>query len=129
MGGDDRAHISGVEAERLDLPDGRLTDLITAPEDPVQGPELPRIACVLDPEASVEEDQAVVTLDQQAVADDFPGLEQSSFSGEQPAPVRAHRAAVEMVDAHADGAVYARFPGPGALSLAGRRSGGTGIRD
>ncbi len=63
-------HVARREAEALDLLQRRLAELGPRPHDREDGPELARVARVLGAEAGVEQDEPVVGLDQQAVADD-----------------------------------------------------------
>ena len=70
VGGDDAAHVGGGEAERLDLLERRLSIVgLRARISLKAGAEPAEVAGVLDAEAGVDQDQAVVGLDQQAVAD------------------------------------------------------------
>ena len=77
----------GVEAERLDLLQRRLAELGPRPHDREDRPELARVARVLGAEAGVEQDEPVVGLDQQAVADDPPLFEQATRAVDEPRPV------------------------------------------
>ena len=101
VGGDDLANVAGREAKAFDLPQGRLADLGSRAHDREERPELARIARVLGAEAGIEQDQAVVRLDQQAVADDPARLEEAAFAVNQPRAMGAQRPAVEVMDAHA----------------------------
>ncbi len=105
------AHVAGGEAERLDLLQRRLPELGPRPHQREDGPELARVAGVLGAEAGVEQDEPVVGLDQQAVADDPALLEQAALAVDQPRPVGAQRPAVEVVDRASPRAVYTRRAG------------------
>ncbi len=106
VGGDDLAHVGGVEAEALTCSSAVSSIVGLRVHQREDGPELFRVARVLGAEAGVDQDQPVVGLDQQAVADAPARLEQAALAVDQPRPAGAERAAVEVVDAHAAGAVY-----------------------
>ena len=94
MGRHDMAHVGDAEAEGGDLSHRRLGDLKPGPRDGSEKPSEPaRVGDVLDPEPAVDEDQAVLALDQQAVAAHRPADERG--------PHGTHRSAIEMMEAHA----------------------------
>ena len=71
VGGDDVADVAGGEAERLELRQRRRLDSRPRPHQrPKTGPSWRGLRASVDAEAGVDEDQPVVGLDRQAVADD-----------------------------------------------------------
>src|SRR3712207_243991 len=113
MGEHDVAHVGGREAERLDLADrGLLLAQLDVEHrahragDARLGRPM-RVVDVLEAVAGVDEDEAAVGLDQQAVADEM-ALEALAAPVEQPAAERAIGAAIEMMDAHARSSMVAR---------------------
>src|SRR5262249_46732782 len=67
-----------------------------------QRTESTTVAHVLDTDARVDEDEAVrVRLDQQAMRNQPGTCEEAPFAVQRAAAARAHGAAVEMMDAHA----------------------------
>jgi hypothetical protein len=100
-------HVADVgrgEAQPLDLAQRGLRDVQhrTAHPLPPPGQGGVRIGDVTGPEPAVHEYEAVVGLDQQAVADHLGGGEEGPRPAHQPAAEGAHRRAVEVVDLHAE---------------------------
>ena len=94
-------YVIGREAERLHLADGRLGRIKPRRglPDPF-APEPRRVADVVEPDAGVDQHEAVIALDQQAVTDHPRPLEDAAAAVHEPLADRAHGAGVEMVDAH-----------------------------
>ena len=89
VGENDVADVLAAEAELIELVGRGLGGDEHRPGDEPHRPDpFCRIGAVLEAEAGVDEDQAVVGLDQQNVADTVRG------------PRRVHRAAVEMMNLH-----------------------------
>ncbi|MGY4478050.1 hypothetical protein [Bradyrhizobium sp. USDA 3364] len=63
-------------------------------------PSRGRIADVVEPDPGVDQHEAVIALDQQAVTDHPRPLEDAAAAVHEPLADRAHRAGVEMMDAH-----------------------------
>ncbi|MGY3528633.1 hypothetical protein ACVISU_001401 [Bradyrhizobium sp. USDA 4452] len=94
-------HIVGREAERLDLASGGLGRI--EPRRRLPHPfatEPRRVADVVEPDAGVDQHETVIALDEQAVADHPRALEDAAAAVHEPLADRAHRAGVEMMDAH-----------------------------
>ncbi|MGY4320227.1 hypothetical protein ACVWW1_009554 [Bradyrhizobium sp. JR3.5] len=94
-------HIVGREAECLHLADGRLGRI--EPRRRLPHPfaaEPRRVADVVKADTGVDQHQAVIALDQQAVTDHPGALEDAAAAVHEPLADRAHGAGVEMVDAH-----------------------------
>jgi hypothetical protein len=124
MADDDVANVVRVEAQPAHLCDrgllGAELDVVEREEERTQ--PLVRAGHVADAKAGVDQDQAGVALDQQAVADQPPkGC--FAFSVEQPPAERAAGAAVEVMDAHQRGfqarrSAVRRRTGPALLASA-----------
>jgi hypothetical protein len=68
--GNDLAHVLWLEAERADLRDSRLgLARLQGERDVVDPPELARVAHVVEPEAGIDQDEPIGTLDEQTVTD------------------------------------------------------------
>src|SRR5262249_47515935 len=91
----------------------------TGSEEPEGEPDPADVTGVLGAETGVEEDEAVVGLDQQAVTDDLGGLEPAAFAGDQPPAPGAHRPAVEVMDAHGAGRSLLGVDSAGRRSIVG----------
>ena len=101
VGRHDVADVVDAEAEVGDLPQGCLRDFEPRPRQcGEQGAEPLGIGHVLDPEPGVDEDEAVLALDQQAMAAHRRDRPRAAAAAEQPPAARAQRPAVEMVNSH-----------------------------
>ena len=65
-----------------------------------QESEPPRLVDILDPEPGIDQDQAVIALDQQAVAAHGRGRQRAAGAAEQLPAARTERPAIEVMDAH-----------------------------
>ncbi len=88
MRDDDVADIGAGEAEALHLAQRRLAVVEHRLEEVARGPDAGVVVAVVRPVSGVDENQAVVGLDEQYVTDDSRCY------------VRVHRPAVQMVDLH-----------------------------
>jgi hypothetical protein len=80
--GNDVAHITGLEAERLDLRERGLGRIETGADECSDGSaKLARPIYVVNAEAGVDEDQPLGALDQQAVADKPCAGQQATLAG------------------------------------------------
>ncbi len=101
VGEDDVPNVVAAEAESVELVRRRLGGLEHGPGDePDRSHPSLRVGAVVDSEAGVDEDQAVVGFDQQHMADAL-----------RPAD-RVHGAAVEMVNLHCSPAGASTSPRP-----------------
>ena len=94
-------HIGGRIAERLDLLHGRLGRI-----EPRRGLPHPfateprRVRDIVEPDAGIDQHQAVRGLDQEAMTHHPGALKDAAGAVHQPPADRAHGAGIEMVDAH-----------------------------
>ena len=102
MGRHDVANVAWAEAHIHDLPERRLGDVEPWSHRCVeQKSEPPRLVDILNPKPGIDQDQAVVALDQQAVAAHGRGRQQAAGAAEQLPAARTERPAIEVMDAHA----------------------------
>ena len=99
----DVSHVLAREPERLDLPQYRLLFawLVASDELKRAAEALVRQTHVVEPEARVDDDEAVARLEHEAVADHRRSFEPAPSAGDAPAPAGAHGAAVDVVYFHA----------------------------
>ncbi len=99
VGHHDMTHVGGLEAECLHLMQRRLLHAQCRPRQRAEaGAEMARVAHVGAAQAGVDQHQAVGALDQQAVAAHLRRFEQAAGAVDQLLAVRAHGAAVEVMD-------------------------------
>src|SRR5579883_923275 len=110
VGDDHVAHVGGAEPEALDPAQRGLLGIEARAHhgDEAGAEAAARVGEVGGAEAGVDEHEAVVALDEQAVADEARGRAQAAFAGDQAAADGAHGAAVEVVDAHQASSASAR---------------------
>jgi hypothetical protein len=102
VGRHDVAHVARAVAQIHDLPQRRLGDLEPRPHHDVeQRPEPPRLVDILDAEPSVDEDQPVIALDQEAVATHRGRRQKPANAAKQSPAERTQRPTVEMMNSHA----------------------------
>ena len=98
----DVANIAWAEAQIRDLPERRLGDVEPWPHRCVEQKSEPaRLVDIVDPEPGVDQDQAVIALDQQAVTAHGRGRQWPPGASEQLPAARTERPAIEVMDAHA----------------------------
>ena len=102
----DVTHIAGLEPEALHLVERGIFE----PEPRLRGgseepPELGRVRDVTGAKSGLDEDQALVALDQQAMAAHAPAVEEPALSVDEASSDGAHRTAIEMVNYEAHGSL------------------------
>jgi hypothetical protein len=101
MGRHDVADVAWAVAQIRDLPERRLGDVEAWPRHRVeQKSEPPRLVDVVDPKPGIDQDQAVLALDQEAMTAHGGGRERAASAAEQFSAARTERPAIEMMNTH-----------------------------